>query len=402
MGYVRLSCADNVLTRDIVLQKFRSIDWSNFYDDQLLFYTRPGGLLETRQIFADLITEFTLGGHNLKNPINPDHLAVVSGTTMILDLLGQVLFDEDDVLIAHSPFYHRFWNDFSDRGLVDIRDVPTFRPGSTDVVLDLQLYKDVYHKAVGEGRKVKAILLVNPSNPDGGYFGLDEIKPIVDWAVKEHNLFVVLDEIYDLSVYDPLEGNPFESAIRLFDNDPSLDRDKLIWMSGVSKNFSLPGLRTAVMYTPNLKVLNATKRFLMYQGPNATTEFIIREIIGDKTWVRDAFLPEAWQRLKKARDNTIAFLQKLKKVSGKDLRWIKPRAGFFIMIDFSEFLPAKTFAEEKNLQTKFVENNVLIVRGHSLSMNIPGWFRIVFSCRHWEEIEEGLRRMSTALGYHVD
>ena len=139
-----------------------------------------------------------------------------------------------------------------------------------------------------------------------------------------------------MAVYDPIEREPFESAIKIFDQDSSLDKEKLIWMSGLSKNFSLPGLRTAVMYTPNKDVREATKRFLMYQGPNATTEFLTRELLGDKTWLRETFIPESYRRLKEARNKAIEFLNNLKVVTKRDIRWITPRAGFFILVDFSE------------------------------------------------------------------
>ena len=36
-----------------------------------------------------------------------------------------------------------------------------------------------------QGKTVRAVLIVNPRNPDAGYFTLDELKPLVDWAVKK-------------------------------------------------------------------------------------------------------------------------------------------------------------------------------------------------------------------------
>ncbi|KAE9548391.1 hypothetical protein FO519_008394, partial [Halicephalobus sp. NKZ332] len=216
-----------------------------------------------------------------------------------------------------------------------------------------------------------------------------------------HDLFVILDEIYDLAVYDPMEQEPFESAIKIFDQDSSLDKNKLIWMSGLSKNFSLPGLRTAVMYTPNKEVKESTKRFLMYQGPNATTEFLTRELLEDKAWVKEVFIPESLGRLKEARDKAIDFLENLKVLTKKDIRWIIPRAGFFILVDFSEFLKSKTFECEDKLQSEFIENKVLVVPGRQLAMNIPGWFRVIFSGHQWSVVDEGLQRIQkTLLSFH--
>uniref|UniRef100_A0AC34GVA0 Aminotransferase class I/classII domain-containing protein n=1 Tax=Panagrolaimus sp. ES5 TaxID=591445 RepID=A0AC34GVA0_9BILA len=272
---------------------------------------------------------------DIKNPIKAEKILVISGATMICDLLSHVLFDEGGILFAHSPFYHRFLNDFIDRGLIDIVSIPTMFEGSNKAERKVELYQQAFQKAISKRKSVNAILIVNPRNPDGGYWLLSELKHVIDWAVKENNLYVILDEIYDLSVYDPIEGKPFESAIRIFDQDPTLDRNRLIWMSGLSKNFSLPGLRTAAMYTPNAEVLAATRRFLMLQGPNATTEFIAREILGYLDRIKNVFLKENLKQLRKCRDKTIAWLEEVKRETKKDIKWIQPRAGFFILIDFS-------------------------------------------------------------------
>lgn len=82
---------------------------------------------------------------------------------------------------------------------------------------------------------------MNPQNPEGGYFSLDEIRPIVKWALSR-NLYVVLDEIYDLTIYDEIDAQPFRSATELF-NDSEADRNKLIWLWGVSKVSLVGGLR---------------------------------------------------------------------------------------------------------------------------------------------------------------
>ena len=182
-GYVRLSCADNVLTQDILTQKFRSIDWSKFNEHQMFVYITPGGRIATRACFSDLMNEFTLKG--LTTPIQPEELLLLSGTTMICDLLGQVLFDEDDILLAHSPYYHRFPNDFADRGLIEILNVPSMKEGSVQVTLDVDLFEKEFQQCKEAGKAVKAILIVNPRNPDGGYFTLEEMKPAIEWAVKK-------------------------------------------------------------------------------------------------------------------------------------------------------------------------------------------------------------------------
>jgi len=44
-GYIRLSCADNSLSSDLIFEKFRSINWQKFEENKLLHYPREGGEL---------------------------------------------------------------------------------------------------------------------------------------------------------------------------------------------------------------------------------------------------------------------------------------------------------------------------------------------------------------------
>ena len=93
------------------------------------------------------------------------------------------------------------------------------------------------------------------------------------------NLFILLDEIYDLCIYDEEPGKPFRSAVALFQTQEQ--KQKLIWLWGLSKasflivfstlyfhvflfqNFSLPGLRAGVVYSPNETVRTAVGRFMV-------------------------------------------------------------------------------------------------------------------------------------------
>jgi aspartate/methionine/tyrosine aminotransferase len=81
----------------------------------------------------------------------------------------------------------------------------------------------------------------------------------VEWALK-NKIFVILDEIYDLTIYDENPEFPFQSACSLFEGEAS---KFLIWIWGISKNFSLPGLRFAVLHSPNDSIRHAASRFVM-------------------------------------------------------------------------------------------------------------------------------------------
>ncbi|KAI6186817.1 ACC synthase-like protein [Aphelenchoides besseyi] len=354
-GYIKLSSADNVLCQEIVEKKFREIDWSN-----------------TLQTMANFINKFCRP--SLK-PINWEEveniLLLVPGVTTCADLLSQVLFDVGEVLLIWlikqicAPYYYRFANDFGERGLVDIQIVTALSEDGKRTELKVERFEEAYQRALQNGHKVRALTLVNPQNPEGDYFSIDELRPIIKWAL-EKKIFVILDEIYDLSIYDENPAFPFRSACELFE-DPEA-ANYLIWIWGISKNFSLPGLRFAVIYSPNPAIRTASSRFVMHHIPNTTTQFIAREFLNDYDWIQNVFLPENHRRLKDARDHLLNLLKTL------EVPFIKPRAGFFVL-----YLDAPTWEAERELNRRFFENRVMITAGETCYCPKPGYFRIVFS-----------------------
>ena len=68
----------------------------------------------------------------------------------------------------------------------------------------------------------------------------------------------------------------------------------------------------------------------MHALPNTTTQFIVREMIGDLDWLENVFMAENLKRLKAARDRCIAQLDAL------DIRYLKPRIGFFVLLDLRQ------------------------------------------------------------------
>ncbi|KAI1701386.1 aminotransferase class I and II domain-containing protein [Ditylenchus destructor] len=493
-GYIMLGSADSVLCADLIGEKFESIDWTKFPKESLFVYPRGGGEVSTLNSMANFINKFCRKG---LAPFPAEELVIVPGVTTGADLLGQILFDSGDVVLVPAPYYFRFANDFGERGLVRIGVVPALSICGQRTELHVERFEKAYQEGQKVG-KVRAITLVNPQNPEGGYFSLEELRPIVEWALKK-DLYIVLDEIYDLSIYDEDPNQKFQSATELFTTPEA--RQKLIWLWGLSKNFALPGLRTAVLYTPNPIVRTACIRFLMHHLPNTTTQFIAREFINDhamppakpkhhlirdwikpfpegiyicqgsiaskevqgtlrrfatsaaayfdalehldrwgsvidsleaedaasirisqelfnkqgvahqlayiqcnfsvlpkaitklesQDWIENVFLPTNLKRLKKARD------QVLVKLDEWGVPYIKPRAGFFVLMDFSKYLDEPTFEGERRLHEKIANQRVLISAGETMIAPKPGFFRMVFTSVDSATLDEALRRIGIVL-----
>jgi aspartate/methionine/tyrosine aminotransferase len=100
------------------------------------------------------------------------------------DLLGAALFDEDDIMLVPSPYYFLFSHDFGYRNLNRIVGVPMYTSKDPIPKLNVLSFDRKYKELEQDGQKVKAILLTNPNNPEGHYFTLDELQPVIEWAYR--------------------------------------------------------------------------------------------------------------------------------------------------------------------------------------------------------------------------
>uniref|UniRef100_A0A7E4VZA2 Aminotran_1_2 domain-containing protein n=1 Tax=Panagrellus redivivus TaxID=6233 RepID=A0A7E4VZA2_PANRE len=391
-GFIKLSSADNLLTVDLLNDKFGPKAMEGFDFKSLLpVYPRPSGSPETLASVATFVNTFCAPG--LKDPIKPSDLTLVSGVTASSDLIANAICDEGDIILTMAPFYYRFTNDYGDRSLAKVKLIDAFISAEKPFEVSVDKFEAKFAEMTQKGLPVKAILIVNPRNPDGGVATLAELKPIIDWAIKKRNLFVILDEIYNLLVYDP--NVKFESALKLFDDDPSLDRQRLIWLWGLSKVFSVPGLRVATIYTSNKSIQASLKRSLMYQVPNVVTQHLVKGLLNDHNWV-SSFIESNNANLLEARDYFASRLKSLS-TSDKQIRIANSSAGFFFLADFSDFLAEKTWSSEGALRDAFIREKVLIISGADVRMPFPGWFRIVFSANTKAEVDEAVIRISRAL-----
>ena len=92
---------------------------------------------------------------------------------------------------------------------------------------------DQMEKMIMSHPEIVGILIVNPDNPTGIVFSDENMKRIVSLA-REHNLFIISDEIYSNLVFD---GVNYKKLAHYIGDVPA------IAMRGVSKEFPWPGGR---------------------------------------------------------------------------------------------------------------------------------------------------------------
>jgi aspartate aminotransferase len=163
-----------------------------------------------------------------------EDIIVTQGGSEALTFTMLCITNDGDEIIVPEPFYSNY---------------SIFIKGTGAKIIPLTTKaEDGFHFAKKEDieskitKRTKAILLTNPGNPTGTVLSRSEMRMIADIA-KEHNLFIISDEVYREFVYD---GSPMTS----FGELPDIT-DRVILIDSISKRFSACGARIGAVITKN-------------------------------------------------------------------------------------------------------------------------------------------------------
>ena len=113
-------------------------------------------------------------------------------------------------------------------------------------------------------KNTRAIMITNPGNPTGVVLNQDEMRMIADIA-KEHDLFLISDEVYREFCYDEQYGVPTMGRFRDIN-------DNLVIIDSVSKRFSACGARIGCVITKNKELQQAILKFCQSRLSVATMD----------------------------------------------------------------------------------------------------------------------------------
>ena len=169
---------------------------------------------------------------------NKQVLISTCGSEALQMALSSIL-DEGDEIIIPEPFYPNYSTFVTLTGA-------TIRPVTTKP-------EEGYKFAIRErieaciNEHTRAIMFTNPCNPIGTVLTEDELKLMADIA-KEHDLFIIGDEVYREFVYG---GEKLMSLLQLKGYE-----DNVVVIDSVSKRFSACGARIGCMITRNAELYN--------------------------------------------------------------------------------------------------------------------------------------------------
>ncbi len=172
-------------------------------------------------------------------PITNKQVLISTGGSEALQMALSSILDEGDEIIIPEPFYPNYSTFVTLTGA-------TIRPVTTKP-------EEGYKFAIRErieaciNEHTRAIMFTNPGNPTGTVLTEEELKLMADIA-KEHDLFIIGDEVYREFVYG---GEKLMSLLQLEGYD-----DNVIVIDSVSKRFSACGARIGCMITRNAELYN--------------------------------------------------------------------------------------------------------------------------------------------------
>jgi aspartate/methionine/tyrosine aminotransferase len=182
-------------------------------------YSITWGAARFRQALAAKIARF--GGPQL----DPGrHLVVTCGSTEAMMVAMMTACEPGDKVVVFSPFYENYAADAILSGAEPI--YVALRPP------DFGFDRDELRRAFAQ--KPKAIVLCNPSNPCGKVFTREELLFILELA-REHDAFVLTDEVYEHIVYAPHVHVPFATL-------PGAE-ERTLTCGSLSKTYSITGWR---------------------------------------------------------------------------------------------------------------------------------------------------------------
>ncbi|XP_051978385.1 1-aminocyclopropane-1-carboxylate synthase-like protein 1 [Xyrauchen texanus] len=382
-GIINLGTSENKLCFDLLQKRLMRPDMLHV-EPSFLQYPDWKGHSFLREEVAKFLSDYCRS----PSPLKAEHVVVMNGCGSVFSALAAVICDPDDVILIPSPFYGAISEDVGVYSSVKLHHVPLdSQPTGSDVrpfQLTVEKLENSLKEAKKEGLNVKVLILLNPHNPLGELYSAEEMTSFIKFA-KKHELHVIVDETYMLSVFN--ETDMFCSVLS-FDRLPDPQRTHIMW--GASKDFAMGGMRVGMVYSQNRDVVQALDKLGNFHGVPGLTQYQMAQLLRDRVWLNSEFLPENRRRLREAHSYLTGELKEL------GIPFLHRGAGFFVWADLRKYLKEKTFAEELSMWSCFIKHKVLLSCGQAFNCTSPGWFRIIFSDQQ-HKLKLGVQRIRKAL-----
>ena len=235
-----------------------------------------------------------------------DEVLATSGGSEALQMVLATILDDGAEIVIPEPFYPNYATSVTLAG-ASIRPIPTS-------VEEGYFYADRARVEACINERTRAIFITNPGNPTGSVLTPEELKLMLDIA-KEHELFLICDEVYREFVY---AGEPLLSALQF----PGYEENVVV-IDSVSKRFSACGARVGCVISKNRAFMGEVMKWCQCRLASATVDQVAcAALYGMDPSYFDAVRDE--YRLR--RDTMV---RKLQEIPGVVCRM--PKGAFYVM-----------------------------------------------------------------------
>lgn len=203
----------------------------NEFCDPVLKYTGSEGIPELINSFIKYYKKWGID-------FQKDEIMVTNGGSEAILFALMAVADYDENVLIPEPFYTNY-NGFAQVAGVNVSSFLTKAEEGFHLPSKAEIVKHI-------NNKTRAILVSNPGNPTGVVYTKDEINLIAEIA-KEHDLFIIADEVYREFVYDGLEYTSFMKV-------PGIE-DRVIIIDSISKRYSACGARIGLVASKNKELI---------------------------------------------------------------------------------------------------------------------------------------------------
>lgn len=270
------------------------------FDQKVLSYTEIAGMNE--------LLDAVINYNKIYNiHLEREHIIVTNGGSEALMLVFQAILDPGDAVMMAEPFYAGYSNfcESAKGVLVPITTCAENGYAWADrTLLESTLTPDT-----------KAICCNSPANPTGRVLSFDEMRVIGEFA-KEHDLWIVSDEVYREFTYDNRETTSFGML-------PEYE-DRVIIVDSVSKKFSACGARIGAVLSKNEHLIKGVLKLAQ-----SKLSVPILEQIGAAALynLKPAYFDRAKKLYEQKRDAAYAIISQIPGVVCQ-----KPGGAFYLMV----------------------------------------------------------------------
>ena len=320
-------------------------------EDNKTEYTSNAGIDELREEICTYLKSFNIN-------YTKDEICITVGGSEGLYSVLFALMNEGEKILIPSPAYPAYENISKMIGA----DVVNYSLNE-DFTLNIE---DIKKKVREEN--IKYLMLSFPSNPTGAVLTKEQRDELVK-LIKNEDIIVITDEMYSAIIFDDYYSIAQADEVK----------DKIIYVSGFSKIFSMTGLRVGYVACENkyMKEIMKVHQYGVSCAPSIAQWGALtglKHSLGDVELMRESF--------EKRRNYC------MKRLNDLNIDVVEPKGAFYIFPSIKKF----KLSSEEFCERLLYEGKLACVPGTAFGSLGEGYIRISY-CYSEEVLKEAFDRL---------